>query len=154
MSYAVIGDVTDFVPSQIWTPAADSQPNEATITDWLTAQSRWLDSTLRWKYTVPITDAGDVALLKPIVARLVAAQVLEVLGGHDPTYSEFSGRVRKVALEMLAYSQAKGQSMLVLPNSGVSDSGEAAVGQAQSTFTDPAETGSVPFAFRIGEDQW
>lgn len=85
-----------------------------------------------------------------------------MLGGHgtyggqgQPVPSGGAG-LRKAAYQILAYNERTGQSMLVLPNTPESDSGEAAVGQSEGTFTDPDSTDedvNVRY-FAVGREDW
>ncbi|HEU4751967.1 MAG TPA: hypothetical protein VFU47_02585 [Armatimonadota bacterium] len=140
--YATLGEVQAHLPSGIWAPGA-GEPTAAKVQNWLDQQSAWVDNTLRWKYTVPVTDATDQATLGGIVAMLVAAQVWMALGGHSGDDLSGGRSLRKTALEMLAYSQATGQSRLVLPNTEESSTGEAAVMQPLGSFTDPDDGGAA-----------
>ncbi|MFN3652225.1 MAG: hypothetical protein ACK47B_21820 [Armatimonadota bacterium] len=154
MPYATAADVQESVPLQSWTMGADSQPSQATIEEWLEAQSAWVDATLRWKYDVPITAAADLALLKPLVAMLVAAQVWAILGGHTGQEPVAAVTLRRTALSMLVFDPKSGQSRVVLPNSAESETGEAELGQPISSFSDPESDDGIPRLFEIGTDAW
>lgn len=151
-AYAVGGDVQAHIPTQAWELGVDSQPTTAQVLTWLEQTSRWVDGTLGWKYVVPVTDAEDVALLREIVAQLVAARVWRVLKGHDGEGSTTSKELRAEALASLSYiaqgTQA-GRSFLVLSNTDLADSGEGARGQAVGSFTDPDDDESVDRFFKI-----
>lgn len=154
MPYAALDDVKARIPSQIWSGGPTAQPSEVAVSAWLTATSDWVDSSLRWKYAVPVTDATDLLILQQVVALLAAAQVWDVKASFNPqTGGTISGAgLRKNAYELLAYDAKSGRSNLVLPNTPESDSGEAAGGLADSSFTDPDACGSEPRYFRIGMD--
>lgn len=140
MAYGTTADVQALIPRQLlgaggFGPA--SQPNQAQVTTWISTQSAWIDSTLRWKYSMPATDSADVAMLTTICAMLVAAQVWSVLGGHDAQVPGAGPQLVKMARMLLAYDERTGRSSLVLLNTSESDSGEATVGQPEASFTDP-----------------
>lgn len=144
MSYGTVAGVQANIPKQFIGQAgfsAESQPTRTQVTSWVTAQSAFIDSSLRWKYSVPITNATDVATLTVICEMLVAAQVWSVLAGHSAEASATAKQLRESALTMLAYNSREGRSYLVLPNSATSDSGEADVGSPEGSFTDPDSTG-------------
>lgn len=151
-AYATLPDVQARIPQSLWTGSPDSEPKASDVQGWLTQVTGWIDSSLRWKYTVPITDAGDLATLRPICADLVAARVWGVIAGHSEEYAKVGRELTKFAREMLAYDSRTGRSLLVLPSTAESDSGEAAIGQPEATFTDPDDCESEPRFFTIGMD--
>lgn len=155
MAYAVVADVQARVATQLVTISATSQPSTTQVTEWLAQQSAWIDATLRWRYSVPITDATDVDMLQPICAALVAAMVYQVVGSHSAEGLEIAKQLRRDALEMLGYAArtGDGRSAITLPNSALSSSGEAAVGQPVSSFTDPDVSDNTPRFFEI-DTEW
>lgn len=146
--YASLADVRSRVPAQLWTPSPRSHPTDEMVLGWLDAASAWIDTTLRWKYVVPVTEAADLALLRPICARLVAAQVWEVIGGHGQDQPSSANMLRKEARILLAYDPgsgmrpSSGQANIVLPNTALAVTGEAVVASPSSSFTDPDEGGA------------
>jgi phage gp36-like protein len=152
MAYATPADVQARVPTQLLTLGAGSQPSAAQVTAWLAAASAWIDATLAWKYLAPVTAAPDAALLAPVCAALVAAQVWTVISGHDAKLAANAGELRREALQLLAYDARTGQSRLVLSQTALADSGEAAVNQPEGTFTDPDQSDGATHArlFWIG----
>lgn len=140
MSYGTVPGVQAHIPKQFLGTAGfdgQSQPTRSQVSTWITAQSAFIDSTLRWKYSVPVTDTADVATLTVICEMLVAAQVWAVLAGHSAEASATAKELRASALTMLAYSSREGKSYLVLPGTATSDSGEADVMAPEGSFTDP-----------------
>lgn len=155
MAYAVVADVQARIATQLLTITATSQPSSAQVGEWLDQQSAWIDATLRWRYAVPITNATDVDMLQPICAGLVAAMVYQVVGSHSAEGLEIARQLRRDALEMLGYAMqdGAGRSSITLPNSALSSSGEAAVGQPVSSFTDPDVSDNLPRFFEI-DAEW
>jgi hypothetical protein len=52
-----------------------SEPNRAAVEeDWLCDITQWSDTTLAWRYAVPVIDARDRELLRPICAALAASR--------------------------------------------------------------------------------
>ena len=140
--YATLDDVKGRIPKQIWEAGPSSQPSTSEVTNWLAASSAWVDDTLRWKYAVPITAEADVLVLRQAVSLLVAAQVWDAKGSFNPQSPGTAGadtgaRLRKAAYELLGYDPKLARSSLVLPGTVESDSGEAAGGLSDSSFTDP-----------------
>lgn len=144
MSYGSVAGVQANIPKQLLSAAGftgETQPTRAQVTTWLNSQSAFIDSALRWKYAVPITDATDVLTLNTVCELLVAAQAWMVIAGHDAQASATAKQLRETALLMLAYNARDGRALLVLPNSTTSDSGEADVMAPEGSFTDPEGTG-------------
>lgn len=154
MAYAAVSDVQARIATQVLTIGASSQPTTTQVSAWLDQQSAWIDNTLRWRYSVPITDADDLSMLKPIAATLVASMCWQVLGSHGGELPSPATELRKEALQMLAYDVRSGRAMLVLPNSAVSDSGEAGLAAPEGSFTDPDDEDETtnPRMFEIGMD--
>lgn len=153
-TYATVSDVQSRIPLQLCTIGPESQPPQSEVENLLTQVSGWMDSALRWKYAVPITDATDLETLRPICADLVAARVWDVIAGQDEGYAKKSERLAKFAKEMFSWEARTGRSLLVLPSTTESDSGEAAVNAPVASFTDPDVETSVPRFFSMGSDQW
>jgi phage gp36-like protein len=84
MAYATVADVQARVLQSLVTLGPATEPSESTVEGWIDGASAWIDGALSWKYQVPVTDATDLALLKPICSAWVAAQVYDVLEGHPP----------------------------------------------------------------------
>jgi phage gp36-like protein len=159
MSYATTADVQARIPTAVLTIGAGTEPSSATVDGWLTSASAWIDSSLAWKYLMPVTDPSDLELLRPICAALVAAQVFSVLAASDATLDAMVRSLRAEALSALVYSPGGagtwmeggatvitskdlsgiGRAMLVLRHTALEDSGEAALDQPLSTFSDPLE---------------
>jgi len=152
--YATVADVQSRIPEGTFTIGPASSPSEAMVAAWIAADSAWVDATLRWKYTVPVSEAADVAMLAPIVAALAAAKIWAFVGGHNGEMPSAGTELRREALVMLAFDAKRGRSNLVLPSTVESDTGEAAVGQPESTFTDPDADDAIPRMFDLGTDQW
>lgn len=153
--YAEAADVQALVAIQIARFNATSQPTLTQVETWLDQQSDWVDRTLRWRYTVPITDADDKSALNPILAALVAALAWETIGSHNGEMLGIAAQLRRNALQSLAYQSSganAGRSFIVLPNSGLSDSGEASLSIPEHSFTDPDDCDSNPRFFEIGMD--
>jgi hypothetical protein len=150
--YATVEQVQARVPTQLCQISAESQPSVAVVTEWLDAASLWLDSALRWRYGVPVTDAGDRALLAPICAAVVAARVWSVLGGHGGETPVNATELRREAFGLLAYDARTGRASLVLPNTALIDSGEAGLAQPEGTFTDPDMEGGHARLFSLGRE--
>jgi hypothetical protein len=141
MAYATVGDVQARIPTQLWSAGFDSQPTQDQVCAWLQETSDWVDRTLAWKYTIPITDPTDLATLQPIITNLVAAQVWDVLAGTAPQYAETGARLERRGKQALAYNASTGRSMIAMNNTGFSDTGEAVTDFPDSSFTDPSEVG-------------
>lgn len=141
--YAEVPDVQARLPEQMLFIDGDSQPSESRVGDMLEAASGWIDSTLRWRYTVPITHVDDLMLLRQACAALVAAQCWQVISASSPDFAAIGKDLRKEAMVMLAYDERTGRSALTLPNSTLSETGEASIGQPDSTFTDPDDGGDA-----------
>lgn len=158
MSYAVVSDVQGRIATQLLTIGASSQPTTDQVEEWLEQQSAWIDNTIRWRYAVPITNEDDVKLLRPICAALVAAMCWQVIGSHGGELPSPAKELRDEALQSLSYDRYvvsnSGRSMIVLPNSTLSDSGEAGLAAPEGSFTDPdSDTDDVnPRFFEIGMD--
>ena len=155
--YDSIDDVKGRVPRQIWEAGPSSQPSVAEVTHWLAASSAWVEDTLRWKYAVPVTDETDGLVLRQAVSLLVAAQVWDAKGSFNPQSPGTAGadtgaRLRKAAYELLGYDPKLARSSLVLPGSVESDSGEAAGGLSDSSFSDPDDSDGVPRLFTIRQE--
>jgi hypothetical protein len=152
--YADVTDVQARVPTQLLEIDASSQPSQSMVETWLEADSRWVDSTLRWKYAVPVTDPADQVILREIVADLTAARCWDVVGGHSAENPAGGAALATRAAQRLAYNRNTGQAMLVLPSAALSDSGEAEVGQPEGSFTDPDsdEEGVNDRFFRISQE--
>lgn len=154
MPYATAANVQARIPKQLCEIGPASQPSLSQVEAWLTAQSNWIDRALRWKYVTPITDADDIAVLREICAQLVASQIWDVKGSFGPDQASQGPHLRRSALETFAWDAKSGQSRLVLSDSSLSDTGEAAVMQPEGTFTDPdSEDDDVnPRFFKISDD--
>ena len=138
MAYATSADVQKYVPTQIWTAGATSQPASSTVDTWLIRMSNWVANSLRWRYNPDdITDADDLATLADITAMLVADKVWKVLGGHGGELPEIVKNLREDALAELGYDKKTGNSSLKLGNtSEASDSGPVATAAAYAEFPD------------------
>lgn len=148
MAYATLDDVQDRLPTQVWEIGVTEQPSSAAVSGWLEAQTRFLNGTLAWKYSVPVTDASDLAVLRQVCAALVAAEVYDLLAMHDPAnLSNPARNLRQNAYQQLAYDAKSGQAHLVLSGTALSESGEADVGSPEGSFTDPDAEGSEPRLF-------
>lgn len=154
MAYATVAEVQARIPTQLLEIGTASQPTTAQVTAWLTAESLWIDAALRWRYSVPVTDADDLLRLATICAALVASRCWTVLGGHSAEVVANAEQLRNEALSMLAYDRRTGRALLVLPGTSLSGSGEAAVMLPESSFTDPDGDDSVDYLFKAGEDAW
>ena len=150
MPYATISDVQSRIPTQLCEIGPESQPNEADVRGWLEQLSRWVDSGLRWKYEVPITETADLAVLTPIVADLAAARVWSVLAGSSEEYAKTGREMERFAKDMLAWNRNTGRMLIVLPSATLADDGEAATGRPAGTFTDPCVRGNQGRLFKIG----
>lgn len=147
--YADVADVQARIPEQMLTIDGDSQPTESRVGDMLDAASAWIDSTLRWRYATPVTHPDDLMLLRPACDALVASQCWHVIGAASPDFASHGKDLRKEAHSTLAFDERTGRSFITLPNTSLSDTGEAAIGQPESTFTDP-DSGGEPRAFKTG----
>jgi hypothetical protein len=150
MLYATISDVQSRIPTQLCEIGPESQPAESDVRAWLEQLSRWVDSGLRWKYEVPITEEDDLAVLAPIVADLAAARVWSVLAGSSEEYGKIGDRLERFAKDMLAWNRNTGRMLIVLPSTTLAEDGEAAVARPAGTFTDPCGSGNQRRLFRIG----
>jgi hypothetical protein len=178
VAYASVADVQAKVLSSVLTIGPGSEPSDATVTAWLESSSAWMDAALAWKYVVPVTDPEDVALLRPICAAFVAAQVFETLETtprqlpinqtlnltslalYDAAIFQFSfqpGQTKNFlsgvgARSMPRDSNRIGRSFLVLRNTPLADSGEAAQRTPLSTFCDPEPCGSWGRLFGVRQE--
>ena len=178
MAYATVADVQARVLQSLATLGPATEPSESTVEGWIDGASAWIDGALSWKYQVPVTDATDLALLKPICSAWVAAQVYEVLEGTPTslaggvTLNRASQRLREEAIIAFVYQPGgvrtfvpgagqvlvskdqdrAGKSFLVLTNTAPATTGEAAVRQPLGTFTDPEAEGSEPRLFGAGRE--
>src|SRR5579862_9463545 len=145
MPYASLSDVQSLIPTQIWTASGASQPSDVQVQTWLAQTSRWIDGTLRWRYASMtesdsdpiVSDPSDLLTVQAVCALLAAAQVWDVLGGHAAQEPSSGPVLREQAYRLLAYDAAEGRSYVTLPNTTLSSTGEAALGQPEGTFTDP-----------------
>lgn len=151
MAYATVEAVQQRVPMPLWEPTPASQPTLGVVSAWLDADSAFVDGALAWKYVVPVTST-DRDLLSQIVADLTAARVWAVLGSYSPDQPNPVRTFREGALLSLGYDVKTRQAHIVLPNTPLSDTGEAAVDAPVSTFTDPNAEGSNPRFFTIRQE--
>jgi len=171
MAYATVAQVQSCIPTTVLTIGAGSAPSMATVTEWIASESAWMDAALRWRYTVPVTHADDLALLLPVCTGLVLARILDFLTVAGGDLQDAARQERAQALSKFVYypgglgtwmaggsavllgrdSAAMGRSQLVLPNTALSSSGVAAGRKPSSTLTDPEEEGSNARLFRMGE---
>ena len=168
MAYATVADVQAKILTSVLTIEPATEPSDATVTAWLESTSAWIDAALAWKYVVPVTDPEDIALLRPICATLVAAQVFETLETsprtlpinqelnrtslqlYEAAIFQFSfqpGQTKNFLSGVGARSIPKdtnriGRSFLVLRNTPLANTGEAAQRTPGSTFCDPERCGS------------
>lgn len=154
MAYADGAAVQARIPTTQLALGTGSQPSMSQVLEWLAADSAWLDAALAWKYVCPVTFAADIALLKPIVAALTASRCYQVMAGTDAAYLELASDLRKEALQLLGYTAQgpnAGRAQLVLSNTTLATTGEAALGQPGGTFTDPDVLGNNPRFFSIAQ---
>lgn len=150
MPYAELEDVQSRIPTQLCELGPASQPSQTDVEAWLAQISNWVDSGFAWKYEIPITAEADLAVLKPIVADLVAARVWSVLAGHSEEYGKIGESLARNARDMLMFNRTTGRMLLVLPSTTLATEGEAAVAQPAGTFTNPDVRGNNPRLFKIG----
>ena len=161
MAYATVADVQGNIPAQMCTISdgfPPSQPSATLVTQWLESASAFIDGSLRWKYIVPITDATDILVLREACALLAAARVWDVLGGHSAQEPAGGAALRTNAYDLLVYDRKgnanaaipPGRSYVELPNTTLATTGEAALGEPMSTFTDPADPMNEQRMFSIG----
>lgn len=132
--YATLEDVQGRIPVQQWNSARDAQqPSRALVEGWLDTFSQWVDSTLAWRYAVPITHADDREILRGIVAELVVARVYATLAGHADQ-PEVAREWRLSAERLLNFDAKSGQARLILPNSTPATSDEADQGISFGTL--------------------
>lgn len=176
MAYATVAQVQGRLRTGLITIGATSEPSTATVTEWLEEVSAWIDATLAWRYVVPVTDSNDKAVLRRAATALVAGMVLKVLAASGGDVGDDAEALMGEGLTDLVYQPgsvksfvpgvgsvvvakdavAAGRSLVVLPNTAESDSGEAAVDHAAGSFSDPdAEEGGVnERLFEIGREDW
>jgi len=152
--YASVADVQARVPRTLLTIDEESAVSDVQVEEWLDAHSQWVDGTLSWRYAVPLTDPESGRVLRPIVALLAAADVWDHLGGHAVEPMAQPMALRRTAHQMLGYQATTGRSNLLLTSATYSSSGEAAVQQPVSSFTDPDSATATDFTFKVGEDSW
>src|SRR5438105_2203867 len=104
MSYATVADVQARIPAAVLAIGAGTEPSTATVTGWITGVSAWIDSVLAWRYLVPVTDASDLELLRPICAALVASMVYSVRSATDATLDALAKSLRAEGLSALVYN--------------------------------------------------
>ena len=112
MAYCVVGDVQTLFAHLTF--GASTPVTTTHITDThIPATDALIDATLRPYYTVPITAAGDLALLRSISMRFTAQTVADILfrqlaaGGEAPNVPEDGatgkwGRTARVDLDAIA----------------------------------------------------
>jgi len=157
--YATVADVQARIWTDVLAISDESQPARADVEDWLCQESHWMDSTFAWKYRMPAADPEDRERLRPACADLVAGRVWRVLVPRNPGQEARPEELRGSALVAMVYQPGavrtltsslgrlasdpprEGRSHLVLPNTALADTGEAALGQPEGSFTDPEEEG-------------
>ena len=178
MAYADLLDVQAKILTSVLAISPTSEPSETAVAALLESTSGWMDAALAWKYVVPVTDPEDIALLRPICATLVAAQVFETLETSPRTlpinqelnrtslqlyeaaifqYSFQPGQTKNFLSGVGARSIPKdtnriGRSFLVLRNTRLAATGEAAQRTPVSTFCDPEQCGSWGRLFGVGTE--
>lgn len=150
MPYAELDDVKPLIPAQVWSPSGTSQPTAGQAELWLDDLSKWIDTTLTWRYVVPVTNDADLELLRPICASLAAAKVLSAKSGFRPDGTPAGAELRREALAMLAYDARTGRSQIALSTALYATEREAALSSPVGTFTDPANDLSSPPPFSMG----
>jgi predicted phage tail protein len=139
--YASVGDVQRLIWSGHLAISDGSEPNRAAVEDWLCDISQWLDAVLAWRYVVPVTDARDREVLRPICAALVAARCWQALVGRNPGQEARAQELESEGLSRLVYnpggigSRLSGSVAVVVANRG------AIMGRAHLILPYTAETG-------------
>lgn len=80
MPYCDLDDSQALIPLSLWNHDGSSpEPSLADATEWITEADAEIDSKLSARYTVPITDAGALNVVKQISAALVAERIWGVV---------------------------------------------------------------------------
>jgi hypothetical protein len=173
MGYATVADVQARVPVAVVTIGGATEPPASEVGVWLNSQSLWIDSVLAWRYTVPVTNAADLEILRPICAALVAAQVYSVRSAVDATLDGKVRELRAEALSALVYNPGGvgtwmeggatvigsksnggiGRALLVLPNTVERNDTAASAGKVPvSTFRRPGTDGAPERRFALDRE--
>lgn len=128
MAYASLTDVQDFLPK--YEIDTTTSPSSDQVTSYLTTISNRLDGLLASKgYTVPVTSAGGLAILKAIVLSGTGYWVTRVMfpGANSgiviELYKEYTDWMNMLASDSVTlYDAARGTNIL----------------DAQDNFSDPA----------------
>jgi hypothetical protein len=155
--YASVEDVQRLIWSSHLAISDMSEPNRASVEDWLCDVTQWIDRTLAWKWVVPVTDTGDREVLRPICAALVAARCWQALVARFPGQEDRAQELESEGLSRLVYnpggagSRLKGsvavvvahrtgvlgKSLIVLTGTAQASTELAGLRFASHTFTDP-----------------
>lgn len=100
MAYAVLADVTNLLKGITITNS--TKVTSTNVTDWIDDYSKYLDSKLVKKYSVPITDTEGTEIMRIVCSKMVAAHVLEVIyGGAGKNVPDTAKNWKEDAKEML-----------------------------------------------------
>lgn len=171
--YATAADVQGRVWMSNLVINQTSEPSIGEIETWLMSASRWIDSTLSFRYVVPVTDACDLEILRPICAALVAAQVWRGLASRNPGQEGRAPELEEEAFLRLGLERGSSRNFiagvgafpsggsgrfaarawLVLPNTPEAEGTGPSRGDTPvSTFADPDADDETPRRFRLDKE--
>lgn len=129
MAYCALEDVQKLIKWFTFSTTSKITSTEIT-SEWIPEADTVIDSKLRRVYTVPITDADDIEILKYVSCRIVACEVAHVL------VLQASGEISEIVTRWCEQAKERLNEILtldvLLPNSDLLDDSGVSGGRLYS----------------------